>query len=178
MSLHHCVGKEFIIEVPSHRFDVTLPEDIIEELARLYGYDHIPTQSLIATLQAPNEAANAYDWQPLRHFLSDLGYHETINYSFIDSKLQNQFDPTLQPSALKNPLTNEMAVMRTNLWPGLINSFKYNHSRQQHRIRIFEIGVCFVTKADELVHEQRVAGLISGNVSPEVGFYYTLSRFL
>ncbi len=86
----------------------------------------------------------------------------------MDRKLQALLDPEHKPLELLNPITADMAVMRTNMWPGLVNTLLYNKSRQQQRVRLFETGVCFVSQeGDELMQQARLAGLISGSVDPE-----------
>lgn len=148
------------ITPPSYRFDIRIPQDIIEEIARLYGYDHIPTKKLFAHLEVAEKAIDYF--YHLKQFFSAKSYHEVINYSFIDKTLQHWFDPEKIPKYLINPLSNEMEVMRTNLWPGLFNTFIYNKSRQLHRIRLFEVGACF--EASQTMH---LGGLITGLVQPE-----------
>ena len=159
-------NNQWIVTIPSYRFDMTIPEDLIEEIARLYGYDRIPTHSLVSTL-SPHSDHEEQDLSILRSALRDQSYHEIISYSFIDKPLQQLFDPQTIPTELVNPMTANMSVMRTNLWPGLINTFLYNKSRQQQRIRLFEIGTCFNVVNGKLVQEQRVAGLIAGTAHPE-----------
>lgn len=161
------VNNNWVVQVPPYRFDMSLPEDLIEEIARLHGYDKIPTHKLKAELHVAHADEGAADLQPLRQMLSDEGYHEIISYSFVDSKLQKLFDPDETPCELVNPITAEMTVMRTNLWPGLINTFMYNKSRQQHRLSLFEIGTCFVKKGKKLLQEQRLGGLMTGLADPE-----------
>jgi len=157
--------ETWAIEVPTYRFDLAIPEDVIEEIARLYGYENIPTQPLEATLQAPT-AGEADHTAALRDRLCATGYHEVISYSFIDQKLQTLLDPAQPAVDLLNPISTEMAVMRTNLFGGLINTYLYNHSRQQQRIRLFEIGTCF-TRTDGVLHQvQKIAGLSGGAVAP------------
>lgn len=159
--------KAWRVNIPQYRFDISIAEDLIEEIARLYGYDNIPTHTLSANLSTPKIPEEATDLQELRKALRDQGYYEIISYSFVDEKLQNLLDPEQTPRKLLNPITADMTVMRTNLWPGLINTFLYNKSRQQHRIRLFEIGTCFISKGSKLMQEQKIAGLISGLTLPE-----------
>ena len=83
----------------------------------------------------------------LRQAFRDQGFHEIISYSFIDKKIQHCWILNEPPRELLNPITAEMTVMRTNLWPGLISALLYNKSRQQHRISLFEIGTCFISNA-------------------------------
>ncbi|MBX3709285.1 MAG: phenylalanine--tRNA ligase subunit beta [Gammaproteobacteria bacterium] len=157
----------WIVNVPLYRFDITLPEDLVEEIARLYGYDKIPMHALKAELQVVHVHGEAKDLRALRQLLSDLSYHEVISYSFIDKQRQVLLDPQANPCELMNPITADMAVMRTNLWPGLMNTFLYNKDRQQHRVRIFEIGTCFVKQDKALLQQTKLGGLITGLVDPE-----------
>lgn len=158
--------KNWLVHVPPYRFDIELPEDLIEEIARLYGYDKIPTHSINAALQA-NKVDTSDDLSEFRQAFCHLGYHEIISYSFIDKKLQHLLDPNEIPREILNPISIDMAVMRTNLWPGLVNTLLYNKSRQQHRVRLFEIGTCFVTRGNEIVQNLKLGGLISGFAYPE-----------
>jgi phenylalanyl-tRNA synthetase beta chain len=155
------------IYVPRYRFDIFLPEDVIEEIARLYGYDKIPTHYIKAELSPSHAGETEQDLHDLRQAFSDQGFHEIISYSFIDKKLQALLDPQEFPRELLNPITAEMAVMRTNLWPGLVNTLLNNKSRQQHRVRLFEIGTCFITRADTILQQPRIGGLITGLAYPE-----------
>ena len=160
-------SDKWILVPPTWRFDMTLPEDVIEEIARLYGFDKIPMQPLHGVLQAEHAAEEGESYAPIRAALSALGFHEIISYSFIDIKLQTLLDPTATCHELMNPITAEMSAMRTNLWGGLINSLFYNKSRQQHRVKLFEIGACFITRGKELLQAPRLGGLVAGPVMPE-----------
>jgi phenylalanyl-tRNA synthetase beta chain len=99
--------------------------------------------------------------------LADMSYQEVITYSFIDKKLAALFSPELEAKELLNPMTADMAVMRTSLWPGLISTFLYNQNRQQDRVRIFESGLRFITEDKKLQQQTMLAGLICGNAAPE-----------
>lgn len=160
-------GEEWRVKVPSYRFDMTLPEDLIEEIARIHGYNNIPTHALKGELQVTHTNEEAKDFEALKQLLCNQGYHEVISYSFIDASLQKLFNPEHIPCELINPITADMTVMRTNLWPGLVNALLYNQSRQQHRIRLFEIGCCFNQQNENLLQETRLAGLITGLANPE-----------
>ena len=165
--LNFIPSKNGEYHIPSYRPDVTLPEDLIEEIARVYGYDKIPTHTLTGTLQVQQTENKYQNLSRLRQSLSDQGYHEIVSYSFVAKKLQMLFDPGVQAEELSNPITADMTVMRTNLWPGLANTLLYNKSRQQHRIRLFEIGVCFNKQDDTVIEQLRLAGLMMGLAFPE-----------
>jgi phenylalanyl-tRNA synthetase beta chain len=160
---------EWEITPPPYRNDITIAEDVIEEIARLYGYNNIPTHHLQArlTLPAAEEMASDGHIKRLKQILTDLGYHEIISYSFVDKQLQTLFDPQIAPRELLNPISADMSVMRTNLWPGLINALIYNQSRQQQRIRLFEVGTCFISHEQNLQQPLKLAGMIAGPAYPE-----------
>lgn len=169
-SLHFAFKKEknhWRVEVPPYRFDITLPEDLIEEIARVHGYDHIPTHALTGKLEAEALEASDPDLSIYRETMRDLGYQEIVSYSFIDKATQRLLDPEQVPRELVNPITADMTVMRTNLWPGLLKALSYNASRQQERIRLFEFGKVFLTRGDALLQVPRLSGLIMGAVNQE-----------
>jgi len=155
------------VTVPSYRFDLTIEVDLIEEVARVYGYNNLPVHTPTAELPIPPIAEARLTLRQLRRHLVALGYQEAITYSFIDAELQQAFDDQHQPLALANPISAEMAVMRTTLWPGLTKALQYNQNRQQTRVRLFETGQRFVPTADGLVQENVIAGLVSGNLDAE-----------
>lgn len=138
------------VEVPSHRFDISLEVDLIEELARLYGYNRLPVRYPQARL-APQAKAEARGELPaLRRLLVARGYQEAITYSFIDPKLFELFSPGVEPLLLANPISSDMAAMRASLWPGLVKSLQHNLNRQQDRVRMFESGLRFVGQLGDL----------------------------
>ncbi len=158
-------GKEWIVTPPSFRFDIAIEADLVEEIGRIYGYDNLPVAHPVAALMAelPNEVS-----QPasrIRQLLVDHGYQEAITYSFVDPKIQNLLLPDVEGVPLANPLSAELSVMRTSLWPGLVQALLYNQNRQQSRIRFFEIGVKFASQRGEISERKVVAGLASGSVA-------------
>ncbi len=158
------------VTVPVYRSDMALEVDLIEEIIRLYGYEKIPLRQAIAPLQLHGRVNTPMDLSLFRRTLCDLGYHEAITYSFVNPKHQQLFDPACSPKTLINPLTIEMSVMRTNLWPGLVQALLYNQNRQQPRVRLFETGLRFVpqSKAEGGFAQQKViSGLVSGTALPE-----------
>lgn len=130
--------------VPSWRFDIAIEADLLEELARVYGYNRLPVTHIHADLVIPAKPETVLSPRVLRRHLSASGYREAITYSFVDPKLQQLFDPQLQPVALSNPISADMAVMRTSLLPGLVTAVLRNTNRQQPRVRMFETGLRFV----------------------------------
>ena len=134
----------WLCTAPSWRFDMGIEVDLIEELARIIGFDAIPSQPIKANLipLAVPETARA-----LRLAKNDLvarGYFEAVTFSFVAPDLQAHFDPELSPIALKNPISADLAVMRTSLIPGLLKAIAHNASRQQSRVKLFETGLKFM----------------------------------
>ncbi|MFC6301864.1 phenylalanine--tRNA ligase subunit beta [Pseudomonas sp. CCM 7893] len=155
------------VEVPSHRFDISLEVDLIEELARLYGYNRLPVRYPQARL-APQPKAEARAHLPeLRRLLVARGYQEAVTYSFIDPKQFELFNPGVEPLLLANPISNDMAAMRSSLWPGLVKALSHNLNRQQDRVRMFESGLRFVGQLEGLKQEPMLAGVVCGSRLPE-----------
>lgn len=152
---------------PSSRFDLELEVDLIAELGRIYGYNNIPVTHArsAATTRAPLEMA--FDLERVRQVLVSRGFHEAITYSFVSPQQQSQIDPDLTPLSLANPLSAEFSVMRTSLWPGLLQAARQNLSRQQSRVRLFESGLRFRDAGDGLQQQAMLAGLSVGPTLPE-----------
>jgi phenylalanyl-tRNA synthetase beta chain len=155
------------VEVPSHRFDISIEVDLIEELARLYGYNRLPVRYPQARLAPQAKAEAAVELPALRRLLVARGYQEAITYSFIDPKLFELFNPGVEPLLLANPISTDMAAMRSSLWPGLVKALEHNLNRQQSRVRLFESGLRFVGQLEDLKQEPMLAGVISGSRLPE-----------
>ncbi|GAB7529045.1 phenylalanine--tRNA ligase subunit beta [Pseudomonas sp. 3A(2025)] len=158
---------EWRVEVPSHRFDISLEIDLIEELARLYGYNRLPVRYPQARLAPQAKAEARGDLPELRRLLVARGYQEAITYSFIDPKWFELFNPGAQPLLLANPISNDMAAMRSSLWPGLVKALQHNLNRQQDRVRLFESGLRFVGQLEGLKQEPMLAGVVCGSRLPE-----------
>ncbi|SIS09459.1 phenylalanine--tRNA ligase subunit beta [Pseudomonas sp. A214] len=155
------------VEVPSHRFDISLEVDLIEELARLYGYNRLPVRYPQARLAPQAKAEARSDLPELRRLLVARGYQEAITYSFIDPRQFELFNPGVEPLLLANPISNDMAAMRSSLWPGLVKSLQHNLNRQQDRVRLFESGLRFVGQLEGLKQEPMLAGVVCGSCLPE-----------
>ncbi|WP_421547406.1 phenylalanine--tRNA ligase subunit beta [Pseudomonas sp. QD4] len=155
------------VEVPSHRFDISLEVDLIEELARLYGYNRLPVRYPQARLAPQAKAEARSDLPELRRLLVARGYQEAITYSFIDPKQFELFSPGVEPLLLANPISNDMAAMRASLWPGLVKALQHNLNRQQDRVRLFESGLRFVGQLEGLKQEPMLAGVVCGSRLPE-----------
>ena len=154
--------NSWTIVPPSFRFDIRIPADIIEELARLYGYDKIPVQRLSVDANLSNAEQAKITSNELSNALVNRGYQEVITYSFISNEMHDLVDPDAKKILLQNPISDDMAVMRSSLWSGLIDTAKSNMRRGHHNSRFFELGLCFSgTDVDGQV--QKIAGIISGN---------------
>ena len=155
------------VSAPGYRFDIAIEADLIEELARIHGYDAIPSSrphGAMTILPEPEREAGAARASEL---LRERGYFEAITFSFVDPERQRLLDPASTPIALANPISSDMAVMRTTLWTGLLGALAHNQRRQQPRVRLFETGLRFLQGADGIVQEPMVAGLASGSAEPE-----------
>ena len=152
---------------PSHRFDLRLEVDLIEELARVYGYDQIKAgqRAWAPVIEEKPEAENSL--LTIKERFISLDYQEVISYSFIDSLTEERVNPEYSALPLSNPISTELAVMRTTLWGGLLQTLKHNLHRQQERVRIFETGLVFLQQENGLMQTQKIAGLISGSNQPE-----------
>ena len=158
---------QWLVSVPSHRFDISLEVDLIEELGRLYGYNRLPVRYPQARLAPQAKAEARAELPALRRLLVARGYQEAITYSFIDPKLFELFSPGVAPLQLANPISADMAAMRSSLWPGLVKALEHNLNRQQSRVRLFESGLRFVGQLEGLKQEAMLAGVISGSRLPE-----------
>src|SRR5690606_14635459 len=163
------VGEgEWQVSVPSHRFDISLEIDLIEELARLYGYNRLPVSAPRASLSLTAKPETRGELPVLRRLMVARGYQEAITYSFIEAGLNKLFDPQAETLALANPISSDMAVMRTSLWPGLCKAVQHNQNRQQARVRLFESGLRFVPLAGgELQQQPMLSGIATGTRLPE-----------
>lgn len=149
------------------RFDIAIEADLIEEVARIYGYNNLPNNSLLMRSSLGNATESVLPLDRVKDLLVDRGYQEAITYSFVDEGLQKTIAPNDELVRLQNPISADMAVMRTTLWCGLINAALYNTNRQQSRVRLFETGLRFVQQNGETVQEKMLAGLALGSVYAE-----------
>ena len=154
--------KGWQVQPPSYRFDLNIAADMIEELARLRGYDRIPRKVPAVVPRQPRASEYSQPVERIIHALIDCGYQETVTYSFIDPALQQLLDPDAAPLQLSNPISAEMSVMRGSLIGGLLNTLVYNINRQQKRLQIFEIGAGYRLHDGEPVEQRLLAGLRYG----------------
>jgi len=152
---------------PSHRFDLAIEADLIEEVARLQGFDAIAEAPLRAAQRIAATASSAPDEMRALALLAARGYHEAINFSFVDAALQSQLFPDAQALALANPIASDLAVMRVSLWPGLLRALRENQRRQQDRVRLIEHGSVFLVEDGTTREVDMLAGIASGSRLPE-----------
>ena len=155
---------------PSHRFDVRIEADLIEEVARLRGFDKVEEQHAMVPQIAGGATESQVAGDRLFAALTDRGYAEVINYTFVDPQLQRLVFPDLQALALSNPIASDLAEMRVSLWPGLLKTCRDNLRRQQSRVRLFEIGKKFLVRESKeapLAEVETLAGLALGSRLPE-----------
>ena len=154
---------------PPHRFDIAIEEDLVEEVARLRGFDRIGERHAMAP-QVAGESTEAHVTNDrLLWAMADRGYREAITYSFVDPGLQQQLFPGTPSLRLANPISADLADMRVSLWVGLLQACRENLRRQQTRVRLFEIGKKFQVgeKAGELREIETLAGIATGSRWPE-----------
>jgi phenylalanyl-tRNA synthetase beta chain len=151
--------------IPSHRFDITIAQDLIEEVARLYGYHNIRATMPVTSLKTVPKT-DGHILKNIQNVLIERGYHEAITYSFIDPTWHDLFSPTENQMQLLNPISQEMSVMRYGVIPGLLNALKYNLARQQARVRLFETGLGFSGKDTNLKQISLLGGVACGDLFP------------
>ncbi|HSH98474.1 MAG: phenylalanine--tRNA ligase subunit beta [Methylophilaceae bacterium] len=157
----------FVVTPPSYRFDISIEEDLVEEIARLHGYDHIPAiapQAALTMLPA-SESQLKPVW--LRDIAVAHGYQEIVNYSFVEEQTEREILGNSQPIKLKNPIASNMSVMRSSLWVGLLDTLVYNLNRKQARVRLFEIGSAYTLDGEAYQEKMLISGLAYGAASPE-----------
>lgn len=162
MDVDRKTAEAWQIKIPSHRFDISLDVDLIEEIIRLHGYDKLPGAKMNTTIQAGN--INPLESLAARcgQFFIARGYNETISYSFVDPALQQELYPQNLTMQLLNPISSELSQMRVGMWPGLIAAMVYNTHRQQTALKLFENGVIFDLQQGSLQEHACIAGLLTG----------------
>jgi phenylalanyl-tRNA synthetase beta chain len=157
---------EWEVTAPGNRFDIEREEDLIEEVARIHGYNELPATAPAGELSLRPVSERHVPLTQVREALCATGYFETVNYSFVDQGLLEtlKMDRSILP--LANPISSDMGVMRTALLPGLLKSLSRNLRRQHDRIRLFETGMVFHQR-DELEEINRVGGVACGSAHPE-----------
>ena len=154
-------------EIPSWRFDLRIEADLLEELARVYGYNRLPSTRIRADVELPALPEHRLKLRVLRRALTARDFNEAVTYSFVDADIQKQLDPELSPVALINPIAPEHAVMRSTLLAGLLRAAERNVKRQQARVRLFETGLRFVPGEEGLSQDPGLGLLASGPLARE-----------
>ncbi len=155
------------VTAPSYRFDLEREEDLIEELGRIHGYEHIPSSPMHAALHPGKAPEGQLDGGELRRSLLHRGYTEVITYSFVAATLDKAMGVKGSAIELENPISSDMSVLRRSLWPGLVQTLRSNLNRQQERVRIFELGRRYFIQPNNIQEESIVSGLAYGRVEPE-----------
>ena len=148
----------FLVKPPSYRFDMEIEVDLIEEIARIYGYENIPALPPVAPNVMHIEPENWRSQFLLRRQIADLGYQEVVNYSFVEESWEADFAGNGNPIRLVNPIASQMSVMRSSLIASLIANVRYNLNRKASRVRVFEVGAVFLRNAEKSDSPLSVAG--------------------
>ncbi len=164
-----CQMADGVFEVmpPSYRFDIAIEEDLIEEVARLHGYDNIPATPPQADLRMLPSPETRLNRSLLADALAAKGYQEIVTYSFVDESWERDLLGNADPIPLKNPIASNMSVMRSGLWGGLLDTLVYNLNRKQDRMRLFEVGAAYGACDSGFTETLRISALAYGDAQPE-----------
>ena len=158
----------FAVTSPSFRYDIEIEADLIEEIARVYGYENIPddyTSGQLAMLKLPETRRARF---AVYQQMAARGYQEVVSYAFVDEQWERDFAANQNPIRLQNPLAAQYSVMRSTLIGGLVEILQNNLNRKQNRVRVFEIARVFAKQADgSFQQNERVGGLVYGSADPE-----------
>jgi phenylalanyl-tRNA synthetase beta chain len=160
-------GDTWRVSAPSWRFDIAIEEDLIEEVARVHGFERIPETDPATPLAIPDISEGRVTPESMSDLLVQRGYFEAITYSFVDPALQALLCPGEEALALANPISADLAQMRVSLWPGLVRALVENQRRQQGRVRLFEVGRKFCLDQGALSEVGAIAGIAAGPTLPE-----------
>ncbi len=165
-------GDDFLVTPPSYRFDIEIEEDLIEEIARLHGYDNIPSPAPRAALSMLPQSEDLRPLSSIRQLLATSGYQEVVNFAFVEERWEADFAGSDRLIRLANPIASQLSVMRSTLIGGLVGNVVTNLKRKQNRVRVFETGRCFFrdvqgSPVDGFRQPWNLAGLAYGGVLPE-----------
>ena len=165
-------GDDFIVTPPSYRFDIEIEVDLIEEIARMHGYDNIEARAPQARMAMLPLTENQRPVSRARQILADRGFQEVVNYSFIEEAWEADFAANTDPIRLANPIASQMSVMRSTLIGGLVANVTTNLKRKQTRVRVFETGRCFLRDSDSAPvkgfrQPWKIGALAFGSALPE-----------
>jgi phenylalanyl-tRNA synthetase beta chain len=165
MALERQTSDGWVFQIPTYRFDIAIEEDLLEEVARVYGYDHLPTRPMAFATHLESHSEATASLADTKQHLVSRGYREVITYSFVDPKVHAALFPQVEAVVLKNPISADMSTMRTSLLPGLLQTLIYNLNRQQSSVRFFEAGMVFDTSsAGPVAQYSRIGGLVYGSL--------------
>jgi phenylalanyl-tRNA synthetase beta chain len=156
----------WLVAPPGFRFDMAIEADLIEELARIHGYNNIPNNSLLMRAELGKATETVLCIERAKDILVDRGYQEAITYSFVDEAIQRSVAPEDTTISITNPISADMSVMRSTLWCGLLKAALFNLNRQQNRVRLFETGLRFLTLNGQTLQQKMLSGLILGDFYP------------
>ncbi len=154
------------VTAPTYRFDLKEECDLVEEVARGYGYEHIPMHIPRIPMPSADHSSNRISPDRVRALLVDRDYHEAITYSFVDPSIEELFDPAHRGPVLANPIASNLSVMRTGLGPGLLQALAHNRRHRQERVRLFELGLCFSQESGVLSQTGRLGLVAVGRAWP------------
>ncbi|MDR5892651.1 phenylalanine--tRNA ligase subunit beta [Halomonas mongoliensis] len=160
-------AEGWTVRAPSWRFDIALEEDLIEEVARIHGYNRLPVRRPKARLALRPDHEARTPLARLRRQMVARGYQEAVTYSFVAPELQKALLPEAVSPVLANPISADLSVMRASLFPGLVRALTHNLNRQQTRVRLFETGLVFRGELDELQQLPMLGALVCGSREPE-----------
>jgi phenylalanyl-tRNA synthetase beta chain len=161
------LDDDYLVTPPSFRFDMSIEADLIEELARLYGYDNIPAIAPKTSLTMLPYSESQRPMSRIQQTLVSRDYQEIVSLAFLDEQIERDLCCNQNPLKLQNPIASNLAVMRSSLIGGLVEALRFNLNRKQARVRLFEVGACFAKVNESYVQTQRLSGLAYGANSPE-----------
>ena len=159
-------GDEFTVTPPSYRFDLAIEEDFVEEVARLHGYDKIPTKASMHPQRMLPEREALRPLATLKERLVGRDYQEVITFGFVNSEWERKLEIAAHPIKVLNPIASDLDVMRSSLLGGLIETLRTNVNRKAERVRIFEAGRCFLRDGERFTQPLRIGGLAFGPADP------------
>ncbi len=160
-------GEEYSVTPPGFRFDLSIESDLIEEVARLYGYDNIPALAPYAALTMLPCSEAERPLAKIQQTLVGRDYQEIVSLAFVEEQVERDLCGNDNPVALQNPLASNLAVMRSSLIGGLVGALRFNLNRKQARVRLFEAGACFAKAGNKYLQTQRLSGIAYGDRLPE-----------
>ena len=167
-SARHLLDDDFRVQPPSFRFDLFIEEDLIEEVARLHGYDNIPALAPQAALTMLPNSESQRSLESIQQILMARDYQEIVSYAFVEEQFERELCGNHAPVMLQNPIASNLAVMRSSLIVGLVGALRFNLNRKQARMRLFEAGACFGKGNDgSYLQNQRLSGIAYGSSLPE-----------